>query len=110
MALLILYLARQEVSEARLTFMRGIFHVHLHFNIRDRNLFLKEQLNNKKCTFSHFRSPVMKRRSGQQPRVFFFFLCFLTVAIKGTSRNLAEITSGLLIKDSKEQLNIYKVD
>ena len=34
----------------------------------------------------------------------------LTVAIKGTSRNLAEVTSGLLIKDSKEQLNIYKVD
>lgn len=47
MALLILYLARQEVSEARLTFMRGIFHVHLHFNIRDRNLFLKEQLKKK---------------------------------------------------------------
>lgn len=52
----------------------------------------------------------MERRSGQQPRDFFFFLCFLTVAIKGTSRNLAEVTSGLLIKDSKEQLNIYKVD
>lgn len=88
------------MSDARLTFMRGIFHFHLHFDIRDRNLFLKEQFNNNhKSTFSHFLTPVIQRRSGQQPCV--FFLCFLTVAIKGMSRNLAEVTSGPLIKDSK---------
>lgn len=34
--------------------MRGIFHVHLHFNIRDRNLFLKEQLNKKKMHIQSF--------------------------------------------------------